>query len=163
MADNQQYTACLRLLRDELKSLHEISALQEKVNTAVRNHKWADYEQLMHTMKALGLKIEKQETARFELMQKTGRRGAELQFYAFAARFPVKERYELTRVYRALKLQAGRIRSTNNALHDFLYAQISLVSGILEAAFPDRRGMFYGRYGNTRRADMRSVVLNRVF
>ena len=150
-------------LERELTALRKMSALQEQVKETVREKKWADYETVMDTMRALGSEVEALEAERLALMER-GTRAAETErFYVFVLRFSPESRRSLTGLYQDLKLEAAKIRFTNAALHEYLHAQTRLVSSILEAAFPDRRGMLYGRMGRPRSADMRSVVINRSF
>jgi hypothetical protein len=152
----------------ELAVLQEISALQQQVKEAARGKKWADYEAIMAAMAAAGGELEALEAKRQALMAgrdtaaDAARADAE-RFYVFVLRFSPDCRRNLTGLYQNLKLEAAKIRFTNTALHEYVHAQVQLVSGVLEAAFPDRRGMLYGRMGRPRSVDMRSVVINRSF
>ena len=83
-----------------------------------------------------------------------------LGFYAFAARLPEQERRELSELYRRIKMRTLGVRFANDSLTDYLDETQAVVSGFLEAVFPDRRGKIYSRKGTQVSPDMRSMVLN---
>ncbi|MDR0550777.1 MAG: hypothetical protein LBG72_02030 [Spirochaetaceae bacterium] len=163
MNKNRTYEALLSSLHDELEALCGVSAILEQVNSALRDKRWEDYDRFMSAISAIGAKIERIENERGVLMRCKDNENGELRFYTFIADFEYAERCALGDVYRDMKKQVARIRSANNAVHDYLTAQMSLVTGIMEAAFPERRGKIYGRCGKPRNSDMRSMILNRAF
>jgi hypothetical protein len=161
-ADNL-YKECLDLLHSESLELKSIGKLQNRVSEAVKDKKWADYEGLMADIRKAGEKIEHIEEKRVALMDNSHKTSEDFRFYAFITRFSEEKRRTLSSAYREMKLEAAKIRFANDALSAYLEEQIVLAGSILEAAFPDRRGTFYGRRGKVRHADMRSVVVNKSF
>ena len=157
------YQECIKLLEDEAAALQTVGKLQQFVSEAVKDKKWADYEGLMADIHKAGEKIGQIEAKRVALMDNSKKTSEDFRFYAFITRFPEEKRRKLGAAYREMKLEAAKIRFANDALSAYLEEQIALAGSILEAAFPDRRGTFYGRRGKVRHADMRSVVVNKSF
>jgi hypothetical protein len=155
---------CAAILRKEIGLLEKIPPLQTLVRDAVINREWADYETYLEAIGKIGSDFETLEAKRDTLfMGMCEETGAESRFYAISARFPERERNELTALYRQIKTQALQIRLANDALMDYIKATKDAVSGMLESAYPDRKGKIYSRNGIEREADMRSVVLNHSF
>jgi hypothetical protein len=87
----------------------------------------------------------------------------EARLYAFASRLPEAERRQFTELYRGLRLRAMRLRAASDALLLYLSEAKNTVDGFIDAAFPERKSKLYSRRGTQIAADMRSMVLNRVF
>jgi hypothetical protein len=162
---NPVSAACTAILRKEIELLEKIPALQTLVRDAVINREWADYEGYLEAIGRIGTDFEVLETERNRLFtavipENTDEKG---RFYAMSARLPEHERNELTALYRHLKLQTLQIRLANDTLMDYIKETKNAISGMLESAYPDRKGKIYSRNGVEREADMKSVVLNHSF
>ncbi|MDR0403963.1 MAG: hypothetical protein LBH35_10295 [Treponema sp.] len=163
---NPVLSACAAILCKEIDLLEKIPALQILVRDAVINREWADYEAYLEAIGGIGEDFELLETERNRLFAEAAP-GEDLdekeRFYALSVRLPERERNELTALYRRLKIQALQIRLTNDNLMDYIRETKNAISGMLESAYPDRKGKIYSRNGVEREADMKSVVLNRHF
>ena len=160
------YTAYVAILLREIELLERITPVQAMLREAVLNREWADFERLTETIAGIGAGFEQLEAERAELFENlTGSAGGgeSRRFYAAAARFPVEEREEFTGLYRRLKMEALRIKLANDTLMNYIKETRSAISGILENAYPERKGKIYSRTGMEREADMKSVLLNHSF
>jgi hypothetical protein len=90
-------------------------------------------------------------------------RPPEARLYAFASRLPETERRQFTDLYRGLRLRAMKLRAASDSLLLYLNEAKNTVDGFVDAAFPERKSKLYSRRGVQIAADMRSMVLNRVF
>jgi hypothetical protein len=151
------------VLFKEIEILEKIPPLQTMIRDAVIKREWADYELLMQSVNEIGTQFEVMEAER-EALFKTLQMGSEPEsFYAWAARLPKKEQEEISGLYRKLKMITLQIKIANDTLMEYLREAKTAVSGLLERAYPDRRGKMYSRKGIEREADMKSVVVNRSF
>jgi hypothetical protein len=157
--------ACTAVLRKEIELLEKIPPLQVLVRDAVLNREWADYEGYLETLGKIGADFEVLEAERDRLFTGLAPEGGDEKdrFYALSARLPEQERNELTALYRRLKMQTLQIRLTNDSLMEYIKETKSVISGMLESAYPDRKGKMYSRNGAEREADMKSVVVNHNF
>lgn len=157
--------ACMAVLRKEIELLEKIPPLQVLVRDAVLNREWADYESYLETIGKIGGDFEVLEAERDRLFAGLApeRTDEKDRFYAMSARLPEHERNELTALYRRLKMQTLQIRLTNDTLMDYIKETKNAISGMLESAYPDRKGKIYSRNGIEQEADMKSVVLNHSF
>jgi hypothetical protein len=160
---NPVSTACMVILRKEIGLLEKIPPLQVLVRDAVINREWADYEGYLEAIGRIGAEFEVLETERNRLFGELDATDETDRFYAMSARLPEHERNELTALYRQLKVQTLQIRLANDTLMDYIKETKNAISGILENAYPDRKGKIYSRNGAEREADMKSVVLNHSF
>ena len=90
-------------------------------------------------------------------------RPPEARLYAFASRLPETERKQFTDLYRGLRLRAMKLRAASDSLLLYLNEAKTTVDGFIDAAFPERKSKLYSRRGMQIAADMRCMVLNRVF
>jgi hypothetical protein len=149
------------VLVKEIEVLEQIPPLQRMIRDAVIKREWADYETYMQSLAEIGVRFEVLDTER-EALYKTLADGEEPEsFHAWAVRLPAKEREEISSLYRKLKIITLQIKIANDTLMEYLREARSAVSGLLERAYPDRRGKMYSRQGVEREADMRSVMVNR--
>ena len=147
----------------EIELLERIPPLQTLIRDAVIKREWTDYELFMQSLGEIGAQFEGMETER-ETMFKALQAGEENEsFYAWAAKLPKREQEEISGLYRKLKMITLQIRIANDTLMEYLREAKTAVSGLLERAYPDRRGKMYSRKGIEREADMRSVMVNRNF
>jgi hypothetical protein len=170
--ETEKYTD---ILKREIEILGRISSMQELVRNAVVNREWMNFESLLEKMHEQGNEFELLEAERIGLaadfIPEKAPGGAPLNhkadeaagFYALISRFPEDKEKELGGLYRKLKLETLKTRMANDALLRYLNEGRSVIAAFLEAAFPDRKGRLYSRWGRQIQADMRSMVLNRSF
>jgi hypothetical protein len=167
MTTDQCYTECVLVLKQELELLERIQALQVQVKNAVIHREWADFEDLFGSLAVIGDEFETLDLERVKIFagfaQNLGFKSEGARFYSYAARLPEAERRELSELYRRIKIQTLETRLGNESLTEYLGEIQTVVSGFLEAVFPDRRGKIYTRRGTQVAPDMRSLVLNQSF
>jgi hypothetical protein len=151
-------------LESELEAVTEAQAAQALVSEAVKRREWIDFNASIETVRALSARIDEIENRRLELTRDGGGiSGAGLSFYDFVRRFSNDERQILCGLYRQLKFEAARLRFSSEALAAYLGEARLLAAGLLEAAFPEKRGKIYGRSGAERSAKLGGIVLDRRF
>jgi hypothetical protein len=159
-----EYDECACILKQELQMLEQIQVLQNEVKNAVRNRQWTDFEGHLGSLAAIGDEFEALDLERVQIFtafaRKMGFNHEGVGFYAFAARLPEPEQRELSELYRRIKMRTLGVRVANDSLTDYLDETQAVVSGFLEAVFPDRKGKIYSRQGTQVTPDMRSMVLN---
>ncbi|MDR1250059.1 MAG: flagellar protein FlgN [Treponema sp.] len=164
MTTDQCYTECAFILKQELELLERIQALQAQVKNAIINREWTDFEGLFGSLATIGEEFEALDLERAEIFagfaHNLGFRNEGASFYSYVARLPEAERRELSELYRRIKMQTLETRLANESLRDYLGEIQTVVSGFLEAVFPDRKGKIYSRRGTQVAPDMRSLVLN---
>jgi hypothetical protein len=94
------------------------------------------------------------------LAKEAGLDGEGAGFYHYAARLPPAEGQELSGLYRRIKMRTMEVRLANESLAEYLGEIQTLISGFLEAIFPDRKGRIYTRQGTQASPDMRSMALD---
>jgi hypothetical protein len=164
MTTSQSYTECALVLQREIELLEKIGALQVQVKNAIINREWTDFESLFGSLAAIGddfkaLDLERAE-AFARLARELGLNDENAAFYRCAARLPREERQELSGLYRRIKTQTLEARLANESLAKHLGEIQTLVSGFLEAVFPDRKGRIYTRKGTRVAPDMLGMALN---
>jgi hypothetical protein len=132
-----------------------------------------DFESLLAKMHEQGSEFELLEAERAGLFadpvpeknrgQDPGQDTEAVSFYTLISRFPEKNRKELSELYRKLKQETLKTRMANETLLRYLSEGRTVIAAFLEAAFPDRKGRLYSRWGKQIRTDMRSMVVNRSF
>jgi hypothetical protein len=164
MTEYCDYDECAHVLKQELLMLEQIQALQTQVKNAVRNREWTDFQGHLGSLAAIGDAFEALDHERVQIFTAFARRMGfnheGVGFYTFAARLPEQERRELSELYRRIKMRTLGVRFANDSLTDYLDETQAVVSGFLEAVFPDRKGKIYSRQGTQVSPDMRSMVLN---
>jgi hypothetical protein len=164
MTTDNCYTECALILKQELALLEKIQALQGQVKNAIIHREWTDFEGLFGALALIGDEFEALDRERAEIFagfaQNLGFKSEGARFYSYAARLPEGERRELSDLYRQIKMRTLETRLANEALTEYLGEIQAVVSGFLEAVFPDRRGNLYTRRGKAVSPDMRSLVLN---
>jgi hypothetical protein len=128
------------------------------------NREWADFEGYLQSLSSIGGEFEALDIKREQLFSafalQRGFKNESAGFYSFVARLPEPERKELTEIYRTLKMKTLEAQFANDSLTDYLNEARTLVSGFLEAVYPQRKGRLYSRQGVQVAPDMRSMVLN---
>jgi hypothetical protein len=161
------YEQCALILNREIEVLKKISILQNTIWEAVASREWADFEAQNQAVDALGGEFEVLEAKREEFLSKLdlvgGQEDEKKRFYAMISCFSPDLRNALTSMYRTLKLETMKVRTSNDMLLSYLAGAKSLLAGFLEAIFPERAGRLYTPRGTQAAADLRSVVLNRHF
>jgi hypothetical protein len=164
MTTSQNYAECAAALGREIELLDRISALQAQVRSAIINREWTDFEGHFESLAAVGAEFEALDLERARAFARlAGELGLDDEgaaFYSCAARLPDPERQELSELYRRLKMRTLELRLASESLAKYLGEIQSMVSGFLEAVFPDRKGKIYTRQGTQVSPDMRSMVLN---
>jgi DNA polymerase elongation subunit (family B) len=164
MTTSQSYTECALLLRQEIELLEKISVLQAQVKNAIINREWTDFENRFESLAAIGDKFEALDLERAQvfarLAEEVGLDDEEGPFYSCAARLPETERRELSELYRRIKMRTLELRLANESLTKYLSEVQAVVSGFLEAVFPDRKGRIYTRQGIQASPDMLGLALN---
>ncbi|MDR2467850.1 MAG: hypothetical protein LBD22_02690 [Spirochaetaceae bacterium] len=151
-----------RIFDAETAVLVIIEALQHEIEAAVYNKRWIDFDNAQQRLTRESGRLEMLEAERCAIFD-DAESGREVDFYLWASAYPSEEREHLLKSYRALKRQTAKIKTANEAFSAYLEEMQRVVALFLDAAFPERRGGLYGRYGKTRGADMRRVVLDKQF
>jgi hypothetical protein len=165
------FEQCKAVLLREAELIKKTALAQNVVWTAVVNREWTDFEAHVSAMNALGGEFASLEAEREGLFTELKGALAETtyfgdekgRFYTLIARLPAEQRNELTGIYRNLKIEAIKVRLSNDALLSYLNEARATMEGFLELAFPDRGGRIYTPRGTPVSHDMRSMVLNRSF
>ena len=152
-----------KILLTEIKLLEKIPPLQTMIRDAVIKREWTDYELFMQSISEIGAQFEVLETEREAIFNALQAGEKPESFYAWTARLPKDEQEEISGLYRKLKMITLQVKISNDTLMEYIREARSAVSGLLERAYPDRRGKMYSRKGIEREADMRSVMVNRSF
>jgi hypothetical protein len=164
MTTDQSYAECALVFRQEIELLDKISVLQAQVKNAIINREWTGFEDLFESLAAIGdefgaLDLERARIfARFAKEAGIDREGAP--FYRCVARLPQAERQELSELYRRIKTRTMETRLANESLAKYLGEIQGVVSGFLEAVFPDRKGRIYTRQGTQASPEMLGMALN---
>jgi hypothetical protein len=151
------------VLLKEIELLERIPPFQALIRDSIIKREWTDYEVLMESVGKIGSQFEILDAQRVEIFETLAGADEPERFYAYTARLPEKERNELTALYRKLKMTTLQIKIANDTLLEYLREAKNAISGVLESAYPDRRGKMYSRRGTEREADMRSVMVNKTF
>jgi hypothetical protein len=163
-----EFEQCKVILLRECELVQRAAALQNLIRTAVEKREWTDFESHFSALAGVESQIALLEQERETLFtQCGGGRAGELdasaksRFYLFASTLAEERRNELTAIYRSLKLEALRLRLSNESLMAYLGEAKATMAGFFELAFPDRSGRIYTPRGTPVSHDMRSMVLNR--
>jgi hypothetical protein len=168
------YEKCREILLKECELVQNAAAIQKKIQDAVANREWTDFEDHFKAMNAVEGEFmvleNKRESLFIEFEAARGRRivspelnDAKGRFYAMTACLPADQRNDLTAIYRSLKLEVLKLRMANDALGSYLGGVKASLAEFFELAFPDRGGKMYTSQGTHLSHDMRSVVLNQRF
>jgi len=167
------YEKCRTILLQECELIQNALIIQDKIRLAVGQHEWTIFEDHLSAMNSIESKMQILENEREQLftvfkvllhersfsenLDDKGR------FYALVAMLPENERNDLTAIYRSLKLEALKLRITNDALYAYLSEIKSTLKDFFALAFPDRFGKVYTKDGNHYSNEMSSMVLNQSF
>ncbi|MDR2444917.1 MAG: hypothetical protein LBD44_03145 [Spirochaetaceae bacterium] len=154
-----EFARCEAVLNAELLALAEAGKVQTLVAEAVKRRDWVDFDASIEAVNQIRARVEELERERLALMPGVNGGG----FYEFAGRFPDNERQILCGLYRQVKLEAARTRFSATALASYLGEARAIVSGLIEAAFPEKRGKIYGRSGMEQNTGFGGIVLDRRF
>ncbi|MDR2344052.1 MAG: hypothetical protein LBD86_05925 [Spirochaetaceae bacterium] len=154
-----EFERCEAVLNAELLALAEAGEVQTLVAEAVKRRDWVDFDASIEAVNQIRTRVEELEGERLALMPGVTWRD----FYGFAGRFPDKERQILCGLYRQIRLETARVSFSAAALASYLGEARAIVSGLIEAAFPEKRGKIYGRSGVEQSAGLGGIVLDRRF
>ena len=167
------YEKCREILLRESELVQNAFNIQKKIQNAVVNREWTDFEGHFTAMNALENEIAALENEReglfLEFESSQGKKlypdlnDAKGRFYNMTAHLPAQQRNDLTAIYRSLKLEVLRLRMSNDVLMNYLGSVKASLTDFFELAFPDRGGKMYTPRGTHLSHDMRSMVLNRRF
>ena len=167
------YEKCKNILLKEWELIQKAVIVQEKIRAAVDNKEWTVFEDHLNVMNSIESNMTNLESEReqlfyvFEtLIHQQGfseTLDAKGRFYKMAAILPEDQRNELTEIYRSLKLEAMKLRISNNSLLTYLTEIKSTLNDFFALAFPDRCGKMYTKSGTHFSNELRSMVLNRSF
>jgi len=166
-----EFEKCRDILLRESELVKKIGGLQSTIHNAIVSRDWTDFEGQFDELEEMGRELAALESERERVFpESAGGKGREgegegdsARFYAFAARLPEAQRREITDAYRALKMEALRVRSAGETLMGYIAAARATMAGFFEAAFPARAGQTYSRRGSRVSGDMRSMMLNQRF
>ncbi|MDR0378077.1 MAG: hypothetical protein LBH70_09825 [Spirochaetaceae bacterium] len=160
-----EYSRCTAVLEQERELVTKIAGLQALIRKAVVSRQWMDFEALLGELGRIGAQIEDLDADRIRIFSVVAGKAGEgsAGFYTAVSRFPPDERKAVAEVYRKLRMEARKVRLESGALMNYIAGAGLLVTGFLEAAFPDRKGRIYSRSGAQVQADMRSMIVNRHF
>ena len=169
MENQWDYRRCIEVLNQEAALLNRIFAVQASVRQAVLQREWIDYDWKIAEIRQFGMEFAQLDAERTNLFTglasslfgRTESDGKAFPFYALAARLPENERREITKLYRALKMDILRMQAMNESFLNFLNEARTAASAYLEAAFPARGGKLYTRMGGQTGQDLKSIVFNR--
>jgi hypothetical protein len=156
------FERCKEILLKESELVQRIAGLQNLIYEAVINREWADFEGRFMALSGMREEFAALEAVREQLFSEN-QGDQRPSFYALTVKLPVEQRNELTEIYRSLKLEGLKVRTTGETLMGYIAAARATMAGFFEVAFPDRGGKMYTPYGKQVSHDMRSVVLNRAF
>ena len=155
MTGTWDFTRFATVLRSETALIKEISAIQDKVRQAVINREWTDFDEKIGKINRLGEEFALLEDERSELFSVLER-----PFYTFLMSLAVKERQELSFLYRELKMETFKMRALNETFLAYLDEAKTVAAAYIEAVCPARGGKLYTRKGKRVSQDLRSIVYN---
>ena len=167
------YEKCRDILLRECELIQNAAVVQEKIQQAVTNRDWANFEDSMTIMNSIEVKMEGLETEREQLFdvyetilhQKSFAKNLDSKgrFYKLVSVLPEEQRNDLSAIYRSLKVEALKLRMANDTLMTYLIGIKATLKDFFDLAFPDRAGNIYTNQGAQLAHDMRSMVLNAQF
>ena len=155
MTGTWDFTRFATVLRSETALIKEISAIQDKVRQAVINREWTDFDEKLKEINRLGEEFTLLEDERSKLFSVLER-----PFYTFLMSLAVKERQELSFLYRELKMETFKMRALNETFLAYLDEAKTVAAAYIEAVCPARGGKLYTRKGKRVSQDLRSIVYN---
>lgn len=167
------YEKCRDILLRECELIQNALVIQEKIQQAVTERNWANFEDSMSVMNSIESKMEGLENEREQLFnvyetilhQKsfTNNLDAKGRFHKLVELLPAEQKNDLTAIYRSLKIEALKLRMANDTLMTYLIGIKATLKDFFDLAFPDRAGKVYTNQGTQLAHDMRSMVLNTQF
>jgi len=171
-----EFERCRDILLRESELVQNVGDLQNVIYSEVVGRDWTDFEAHFEALEEMRKELATLEGERERIFSghlgervsgdaDTAEADASSRFYAFVARFSPEQRAEISEVYRGLKVQTLKVRSTSETLMSYIAASRATMAGFFDAAFPKaaRTGKTYSPYGTQVSNDMRSMVLNQRF
>ena len=159
---NWNFNSCVQVLNGEIELLKKISIGQTKVQQAVVNRDWADFDTKTGEVNRIGAEFSLLEDERIELFSALDPAGSSetKPFYALVSKLSLDESRELSRLYRELKTETSKIRAFNETFLTWVTEAKNMASSYLEAVCPARGGKLYTNKGRKVSQDLRSMVIN---
>jgi len=173
MKGNWDYNRCITVLSEELLLLNRIFTIQSAVRQAVLSKEWIDFDWKMAEIRQIGSDFNELDNERSSLFnslsgmvfgyydEKTAKKSIIPPFYTLVSKLPEDERRELSRLYRALKIETLRMQALNESFINYINEARIAASSYLEAAYPCRWSKVYNRKGNKTDQDFKSMIFNR--
>jgi len=162
-----EFERCKDIMLRESALVQEIGKLQDMVYNSVVCRDWTDFDVQFDALGEMGRDLAMLEAERERVFSESMSgdavgltADASSRFYAFAARLPIKQRKEITEIYRNLKMETIKVHSAGETLMGYITGARATMSGFFDAAFPDKAGKTYSPYGTQVSNDRRSMVLN---
>ena len=116
---------CISVLTGEIELLKKISAIQEEVRQAVLKREWDEFDEKSAEINSLSEEFSVLEKERVDLFSALSGPDSPLtieegSFYASIMKFPDKERQDLSRLYRELKMETTRVQALNESFLDYI-------------------------------------------
>ena len=165
MKENWNFDRCVAVLTGEIELLKKISEAQDLVRQAVINKEWEEFDNKTADVSSLGEEFALLEEERIDLFAALnelsgGGNTEDRPFYTLISRLPPEENQELSGLYRELKMETLKIRSTNASLLSYINEAKVMASAYIEAVCPARGGKLYTRKGRRVSQDLKSMVIN---
>jgi len=167
------YNKCKEILLKEFELIQYAAVLHKNVQDAVTNREWTDFDSLFMTINSMESEftaLEEERQRLFFALESSNKQivspellDAKGRFYAMTAQLPAEQRNELTEIYRNMKIEALKLKMTNEALQSYLSGMNETLSDFFSVAFPERGGSTYTPDGKHHSRDMKSMVLNHSF
>ena len=167
------YEKCRGILLKEFELIQTALVIQEKIRIAVSDRQWTVFEEILSAINGIEAKLNELEAEREKLFNVSNAllhqqnfsdnldsRGC---FFALTAMLPEDQRYDLTSIYRSLKLEAVKLKIENESLCVYLNGIKSTLREFFDLAFTERGGKMYTKEGTHFSHDLSSMVLNRSF
>jgi len=172
-----EFERCRDILLRESELVQKVGNLQDMIYSEVVGRDWTDFEAHFGALEEMRTELAALEGERERLFSEclgerivagsdgdTADADASFRFYAFVARLSPEQRGEITGIYRSLKVETLKVRSTSETLMSYIAGARATMAGFFDAAFPETRtAKTYSPYGTKVSNDMRSMVLNQRF
>lgn len=137
---------------------------EEAMTQAIRERNWVSLEASIRSIDVVERELNSLESHReglfLGLKQELGL-GSEATFYQWAVNLPRDLRDELTETYRRLKYQALNARASGAVIANYISESQTVLSGIMEELFPQRRDVTYDKRGTRKQGQLHSIVLDK--
>jgi len=149
-------------MKNEIAAFEAYTAGQKRFAEALQNRDWRELQESISLLEGISQRLSEIEKARSaeEVTIRAASGCMESSFYHLALSAPEPRRTELTDLYRRLKIAAMHARFENETAGAYAEENKSLLAGVLDALFPEKKGNIYGPSGKTVQAERDALVLN---